>query len=516
MGSTRCACVVALSLVVTAGAADPAPKSWPQFRGPQGSGIAADKKPAPVQFGPGKNELWKTEMPPGLSSPCVWDDRIFLTGCDVAAKKCETLCLSRRDGRRLWSESVTVEKLENVHKTSSPATATPVCDGERVYVYFGSYGLIAYTLDGKPAWEMRLPVPSIMFGSGASPIIVGDVIVINRLQGSQFFGGPAARAGDPAAKSEILAVNRCDGTVAWRAKMTTSGFGRTHASPAIIPGGDGDLIAIASGSRVSALDAKTGKEVWRADTLAAVATATPVVAGDRLFLNCTGLAGDTDRVEPLPFDKALEKWDKDKDGKLQKAELPDELALFTRHRGDREGDFSVKQWFFNRADADRDGALDQKEWGRLFKEMADDFVERMKPGMFAVKLGGAGDVTRTHVAWGASRGVPEVPTLLVVGRHLYAVRNGGLLTCLDAESGKQLFEERLGATGIYYASPVSDGERIYFASQPGVITVVLAGDKFDRLARNDLGDDIGATPAIVDGELYVRTAKFLYAFGIGR
>src|SRR5947209_8213152 len=130
---------------------------WPQFRGPNATGIAADAKPLPVEFGPDKNLKWKTPIPPGHSSPCVWGDCIFVTAFDKEANKLETIGLDRRDGRILWRKAAPAEKVEKVHATGSPAVATPATDGERVYVYFGSCGLFCYDFDGKEIWTKPLP-----------------------------------------------------------------------------------------------------------------------------------------------------------------------------------------------------------------------------------------------------------------------------------------------------------------------------------------------------------------------
>ncbi len=506
-------CFGALLIPVLCGtifAGEPVADAWPQFRGPAGRGIAADGQAAPTDLS--KSELWKSAVPMGLSSPCVWGEQIFLTSCNAETKSLETICLSRRDGSVRWSGAVVAEQFENVHKTSSQSTATPLCDGQRVYVDFGCYGLIAYSLDGKKAWELRLPMSDVMFGTGASPALVGNLVILNRTQsGPSLFGSKAGGA-----KSEFIAVDCKTGEVVWRSPSSAGLRSRNHATPLACPGPTGDLVIVATGNRVSALDAKTGKAMWWMDELPVVATASPVVAGEMLFVNNTGLAGDVDRVDPPTFDKAIEQWDKDKDGKLQRAEIPDDFAVMTRHRADHEGDFSLKQWFFPRADANRDGALDREEWDKLFKELAENWAKSMKPALVAMKLGGSGKLGAADIVWQAHRGVPEVPTLLVHDNKVYAVRNGGLLTCFEASTGKVLYEERLGASGSYYASPVTDGTHVYCVSQPGVVTVVRAGDKFQRVSRHDLREEVGATPAIVGGQLLLRTAKHVYAFGTSR
>src|SRR5581483_6631653 len=121
---------------------------WPQFRGPDGTGAAPDGPTLPIRFGPTENVIWKTPLPVGHSSPCIWGDRIFLTGFDPEAKKLETLALDRRTGEILWRRAAPAKTIERVHEISNPATSTPAADGERVYVYFGSFGLLCYDFAG--------------------------------------------------------------------------------------------------------------------------------------------------------------------------------------------------------------------------------------------------------------------------------------------------------------------------------------------------------------------------------
>ena len=133
--------------------------------------------------------------------------------------------------------------------------------------------------------------------------------------------------------------------------------------------------------------------------------------------------------------------------------------------------------------------------------------------MLAIRLGGTGDVTQTHIVWEDSRGVPEVPSPICKDDRLFLVKNGGIVYCRRAKTGDLLFQERLGAIGGYYASPITAGDKVYFASERGVVTVINAADQFNVVARNDLSESIMATPAIVDGVIYLRTSKSLYAFG---
>src|SRR5213593_2250129 len=142
---------ILLASILTAGFnLGAASSSWPQFRGPNSSGVAEKDKP-PIQFSSETNLLWKTEAPSGLSSPCIAGDWIFLTGFEEG--KLLALCFNRRDGKELWRQEAPPGKVPEVHKISSPAVATPATDGRLVYVYFVSFGLVAYDFKGHEQWR---------------------------------------------------------------------------------------------------------------------------------------------------------------------------------------------------------------------------------------------------------------------------------------------------------------------------------------------------------------------------
>ena len=172
--------VGAVLLSFAALGADVAPANWPQFRGPNGTGIGNDKVTLPSKFGPNTALLWSTELPMGHGSPCIWGDRIFVTAFDQPGSKIEVIALNRKDGRIVWRQTIPSKELEKVHETSSPATSTPVTDGEKVYVYFGSYGVLAYDWNGKPAWNYPMGTAKSPFGSGTSPILVEDLVLVTR------------------------------------------------------------------------------------------------------------------------------------------------------------------------------------------------------------------------------------------------------------------------------------------------------------------------------------------------
>jgi outer membrane protein assembly factor BamB len=130
------------------------------------------------------------------------------------------------------------------------------------------------------------------------------------------------------------------------------------------------------------------------------------------------------------------------------------------------------------------------------------------PNMIAVKLGGSGDVTASHLAWSLRRGAPLTPSPILVGDELYMVSDNGIATCVDAKSGSVLWQERLG--GNHSASPVSAGGRIYFLSEEGESVVIAPGRRFRKLATNQLDGRFLASLAVSGGGFFARSAEALY------
>ena len=133
-----------------------------------------------------------------------------------------------------------------------------------------------------------------------------------------------------------------------------------------------------------------------------------------------------------------------------------------------------------------------------------------KATALAVKLGGRGDVTKSHLVWRIVKGAPHTPSMLAVGEELYMVSDGGIGSCVDARTGKVHWQERLG--GGYSSSPILSNGRIYFTNETGVVKVVKAAKKFELLATNELGERTLASPAVAYNALFYRTEKHLWRF----
>jgi outer membrane protein assembly factor BamB len=404
---------------------------WPQFRGPNSSGLGEGRPP--VEFGPDQKVLWKVPVGAGLSSPVVWENRIFLTEVDRASKQLATLCIDRRTGKVQWRRAVEAPTIEKVHEYSSPAASTPATDGERVYVYFGSYGLLCYDVNGKLQWEIRQPDPENPYGAVASPIVAGDFLVFNH-QGKDAY---------------LSALNRRDGKTVWKADRSRFQFGwstpvhwrHDGIDEIVVLGGD-----FRPNQRLMAYNLADGAERWWVGGLPPCGKSTPVIGGGMLFMAAPDIILDPEAIQKNP-------------------------------------------------------------------ERAEQFYAKNNASLKAIRPGGKGEVNESNVAWSERKGVPGVPSPLYYKGRLYTFLNGGIVYCRSADSGKLLYNGRLGALGDYYSSPVAADDKVYIASMEGVVLVLDAGDELKILATNKLDGSILATPAVVDGNLYVRTENTLYAFG---
>lgn len=450
-----------------------ASEEWPAFRGPDSSGVSPTARP-PVNFGPEENVAWKVEVPWSPSSPCVSGDRIFLT--TFAEGKLETRGYSRTDGKLAWRQVAPAIKLEEFHQTEgSPAASTPATDGRRVVSYFGSAGLFCYSVDGAELWRHPLPVAVTAgnFGSGTSPIIVGNLVILNR---------------DLAADSSLLAVDLATGKTVWETPRPQSPT--SYGSP-IVWNHDGMAEIVMAGSlAMKGYDLKSGAERWVVRGLPSYTCTTPVV-GDGLLFFGGWSPGKADSPWPS-WESTVENQDKNGDGRISLEEYAGGPA------------------WFRAQDIDQDGFITRKDW-----DMIGGLMKKGENVLLAVKPGGKGDITETHVVWQATRGLPYVPSPLFYEDRVYLVKDGGMTSCFDAKDGKPIYlQERLDAAGSYYASPAAADGRLYVISLDGKATVFKAGgDKPEILHRADFHEKIAATPALVGNHLYLRTQTQLYAFG---
>lgn len=449
--------------------------SWPQFRGVNSAGVSETGRP-PIEFGVQKNVQWKIPLGSGVSSPIVWNDKLFVTTFENG--KLYTCCISTRDGKEIWKVEAPAKAIEGYHKTlGSPASAACAIDGERVISYFGSCGLFCYDLNGKFLWKHELPTAQTNndFGSGTSPIIAEGKVFLAR---------------DLAKDSVLIALDAKTGQPVWTVKR--DGFSTCYATPILWKSQGKTELVVAGSLRMKAYDPNNGKEIWTIRDLPAVTCTTPVVANDLLVF--AGWSPGDAEESPLPaFAQFALPADADGDGALNAEEAKNTFLSQT----------------FENNDLNHDGKFTEAEW-----EETRAFLAKGTNRVFAVRPGGTGDISDTHVVWTRGKGLPYVPSPVFCQDRVFMIRHGGLATLLDSQSGKPIYEmKRIGQEGDYFASPVTANGFIYLAGLNGVMSVLKAGDKLDVVSTTDLGEQIFATPAIVGDILYVRTAGHMYAFG---
>ncbi|MFC2097738.1 PQQ-binding-like beta-propeller repeat protein [Bacteroidota bacterium] len=471
--------------------------NWNQFRGPNGSGVAENTSALAVEFDQSNNLIWKTEINDGHSSPCIWGDNIFLTALN--GKILETICLNKNTGEIKWKKSIEPERLERVHPIGHSATPTPTTDGKGVFVYFGSWGLICYDFDGNVKWERKIPIHPNMYGTAVSPILYKDYLIFSRDTGVPNYKRTE--------NSSLEAINKENGETIW--KTDREGFDANWSTPMFYNNNGVDELLIYGIWWLKAYSLKDGTELWAIPGMTDEPCNIPVEGEGLIYLTTYNMKTNTEVIGIPKYSELLKDYDLDKDGELTFKEIEPNKSFLSRYDADGEGDHPLKG-FFRFLDKDQSGKLTSEEWDEIFKWL-DQF--KQENALMAIKPGVKGQYD-TEVVWRYTKGVPECPSPIYYKGLVYMLKNGGIFTCLDAKTGDLKYEEKIGSGGPYYSSPVIGDGKIYTSSARGVVTVLAVGDKLNILAKNDLKERIMATPAIVDGVIYVRTQKGLYAFGL--
>jgi outer membrane protein assembly factor BamB len=411
------------ALLVLSAATLPAQQAkleWPQFRGPNGQGVSADKA-VPLKWGPKENLLWKTELPSGTSSPIVVGPHVFLTassGYDSSGRsgtmdqlKLHLLCVSLDSGKVLWTKDVAPKLPEQatIRETHGYASGTPAADAERLYVSYGKSGVLAFDHKGNELWRADIGSGLNGWGSAASPMLAGDLVIVNAAVESE----------------SLIALNKKTGKEVWRAK----GIKESWNTPILAKTADGKTeLVLAIMGKVLGFDPASGKQLWSCAT-------------DIGWYMVPSLVADGGVVYCI---------------------------------GGRSG------------------------------------------GGLAVRLGGSGDVTKSHRVWTSRKGSNVTSPILHEG-HLYWMHEAtGVAYCAEAKTGNMVYEERVPGAQQVYASPVLADGRIYYIARNGRTFVVAAKPKYELLAANDLGEPRGtfnASPAVAGGRLLVRSEKHLYCVG---
>jgi outer membrane protein assembly factor BamB len=452
-----------------------ADREWSRFRGPNGSGTV-ETGALPAEFGPAQNVLWKTPLPPGHSSPILAKDRILITALD--GETLVTFSLDRATGRVMWRREAPRPRILKIDKRNHPASPSPATDGSNVYVFFQDFGLLAYDRDGRERWRMALGPFDNVYGMGSSPIVVDNQVVLVCDQSNGSF---------------MIALDKNTGRVHWKVERPEAKTG--HSTPIVYKPDNGAAQLLVPGSfYLTAYSLDKGEKIWWVHGLAFEMKATPVVGDGVVYIHGTSTSNFQDSYgNQIPSFDAVRSSDKDGDGRFSRPEIPDDLA---------------RRWM-SLMDLNGDGYLDEREWEYYRAARAS------KGGMWAFRLGGRGDMTKTNTLWHYDRSVPQLPSPLLYQGTLYIVNDGGIATTLDPATGAVRAQGRLkGVIDNFWASPVGSDGKVFMISDSCKVAVLKADASLEPVAVNDLDDQCSATPAIADGKIYIRTRTALYAFGL--
>lgn len=413
----RRALVAGLAAILLGGA-DLLSQEWPQFRGPTGQGHA-EAKGLPLQWSETQNVRWKVPVAgAGWSSPVVSNGRVWLTTSVEVPKgprergglSLRALAFDVATGKALVDVEVfRLTRLRDLNPKNSFASATPIVDGDRIYVHFGADGTAAVSTTGEVLWTARFNYES-QHGGGGSPVLYKDLLIFN--------------CDGNALDAFVVALDTRTGKERWRRDRRRPSD-QAYTTPLVITVDGRDQLISVGAYRAGAYDPTTGREIWRVSYADGFSNVPRPVFGNGLVFIATGF---------------------------------------------------------------------------------------QQPTLIAVRPDGEGDVTRTHVAWTLTRGAPFTPSPILVGDLLYVVSDTGILTLVDAATGRVHYQQRLG--GNHSASPVLADGRIYFLSEEGVATVIAPGATFNRLAVNRLDGATLASMAMSDGSIYIRSHTHLYRLGV--
>jgi outer membrane protein assembly factor BamB len=443
------------------------PEEWSRFRGSNGGGISTATG-FPVEFNRAKNLVWRAPLRAGKSSPVLTSKHVFVTGFEN--QTLYTQCFDRLTGKMLWERPQPVVHKNAVNQLNHPAAITPVTDGAHVYVFFKDYGLLSYDPAGALRWRVPLGPFTNSQGLAAAPILAGGLLI---LQIDQIEG------------SFLAAYSTSNGKLRWKVAREES---ESWGTPILYdrPGSDRQIITVGA-NQIGGHRVADGKRTFTFPEASPSMVASPLIDGNILY--AFGYGFQTSQ----PFSRILDRSDKNKDGVI----TPDEYGGVNVLR-------AAGQYMGN-----GDGTLNEEKW-----KLWNDHVKG-PTGLMAIDLTDASTSANPVLLWRFEKGFEGViPSPLLHQGILYSVKNGGILTAIDAKTGEVVKTGRIqGALGGYSASPVLAEGRLYFSSEEGKVAVVRPGREWETIQLNDLQEPIFATPALSGGKIFIRTSEALYCFG---
>jgi len=465
-------------------------EDWPQFRGPNCSGVSTSAAPLPAQFSSTEHVKWSAKLGDGIGSPVVASGRIF-TSAMVDPQTIGLYAFDAASGNQLWMRSWPIGEVDEIHMTNSHAGTTPAADAERVYFYFSTLGMVSVDAQtGADVWRKELPVPYFVFkwGAGMSPVLHNDLVIFCQ---------------DDDLHPALYAFDQRTGEIRWQDDRNDMAVNYSH--PVICETPTGDEIVVAGTGLLIGYDPADGKRLWQARTLLRNIKTTPVSRDGIVYvsLQSKGIASQ--------WLASIDRADTgNSDNKISREETQ-------KFFGDRPVPEAFYKKTFERGDLNKDGFLEGQELDIAFLPAGNaagaayDAADAEDEFILAVQGGGRGDVTQTHVLWKhATKHTDHIVSPLVVHDRMLLIKGGGIATCFDTRAGDPIYGPgRINNAGEYFASPVYGDGKIFVASENGMLTVLKDGPELEVLSVNDMGDAILGTPAIADGALFVRTRQSL-------
>lgn len=424
-------------------------ENWPQWRGPSSQGVSLETD-LPTRWSANENLAWRASLAGlGTSSPIVWGDRVTVTSQigQSPLARGDAHPQLARDDRSL------AERESPIGGRRQDPGLTP----SDVWLVFEAFG----RADGKRLWEYRAKATGFLPEVHEKHNLATPTPVTDGQRVYAWFGN-----------GQIVALDM-GGRLVWTRHLGVE-FGpfRTlwgHGSSPVL---SGDLLILLcdhlSHAYLLAVDARTGEDRWKVDR-----------GGDRT-------SHSTPLVVPGPNGA--------------------ELLVNSSERIDVYDPATGKLLWF--AGGPRQTPIPSAVFhgGRIFLSRGYRNSDYM-----AIRPGGRGDVTATHVEWQAPSGGSYVPSIVYYDGLLYMTNDVGVMTCADAQTGERVWQHRLD--GVFFASPVAGDGKVYVVSQSGETFVLRAGRKPEVLARNDLGERFLASPAISSGRIFLRSDRTLFAVG---
>ncbi len=439
---------------------------WGRFRGPNGLGVSTSDN-APDTLDPEKNQAWSVECPTGISSPIISGDRIYLTGEKGDDRL--VFCVGAKDGATIWTKSVPKARQEIATKPNSGSTPTAALDEKNLYAFFPDFGLVAYSHNGDEQWKVPLGPFHSFHGISSSPIVVGQHVIV---------------LADQLQDSYLAAFDRDNGKEVWKVVRQDGAIGG-YSTPAVRKLADGQSELVVTGPfDVCGVDPISGKIRWSVEGATNAPISAPVFVSNNEVVVCE----PSFESNPFPIESLLP-LDANKDGKLQLTELEKNIRLV------------------------RIGKRVDQTWGNNDGEVTADEIDKA----FSRFVGGGGlvaiDLTEAaKIKWTYKKSTPHVASTLLVKDVLYFILDGGIFNSVNPATGEILKKGRVEKGNKYYASPVSAAGKIYLVDIEGNAAVIEAAAEWKVLSTTSLGEPCYATPAIVDGKVYVRTATHLSCF----